>query len=76
MKKKKIGVEMKAVFTLIAGTLLSTSVFADVVIVDGLVHKLNKSDFVQQGNTYVKTLEVIGDTGNTLVFDRAILCFF
>lgn len=60
---------MKAVFTLIAGTLLSTSVFADVVIVDGLVHKLNKSDFVQQGNTYVKTLEVIGDTGNTLVFD-------
>ncbi|WDE11877.1 hypothetical protein [Thalassomonas haliotis] len=54
--------------------LMSLAVFsgrslADTVYVNGTLHTLAKSDFVQSGDNYTAYIDVIGDYGQQLIFD-------
>ena len=42
---------------------------ADTVYVNGALHTLAKSDFVQSGNNYTAYIDVVGDYGQQLIFD-------
>ncbi|WDE11875.1 hypothetical protein [Thalassomonas haliotis] len=53
--------------TLLAG--MMSAAYADTVYVNGTLHTLAKSDFVQSGNNYTAYLDVIGDNGQQLLFD-------
>lgn len=48
---------------------LSTAVHADTVYVNGVLHTLAKSDFVQSGDNYTAYIDVVGDNGQQLIFD-------
>ncbi|WDD99090.1 hypothetical protein [Thalassomonas actiniarum] len=49
--------------------MVSQAAAADVVYVSGSKHNLSKADFQRSGNTYTANIEVVGDYGQTLIFD-------
>jgi len=56
-------------FLLISLAVFSGRTLADTVYVNGTLHTLAKSDFVQSGNNYTAYIDVIGDYGQQLIFD-------
>ncbi|WDE05417.1 hypothetical protein SG34_000240 [Thalassomonas viridans] len=50
-------------------SVLSGAAQADTVYVNGALHTLSKSDFVQSGNNYTAYIDVVGDHGQQLIFD-------
>lgn len=61
---------MKKLIGLVFCSLMVSQVaVADVVYVSGSKHVLSKADFQPSGNTYTATIDVLGDYGQSLIFD-------
>ncbi|WP_281559080.1 hypothetical protein [Thalassomonas sp. RHCl1] len=58
-----------ALTSLLLMSALSGAAHADTVYVNGTLHTLSKSDFVQSGNNYTAYIDVVGDNGQQLIFD-------